>query len=62
MPIPMSRQHLLLARFYAARRMELARQVIRECGRYGFTVTAADQAELHLAEIDYDTASNLLGV
>ena len=45
-------------RYAAAVRLERARQIVRECLRYGFPVTATDVAEVNAAEIAYDKATS----
>jgi hypothetical protein len=45
------------SRFEAACRMERARQIVRECKRYGYPVTPTDIHAVHDAERDYDLAT-----
>jgi hypothetical protein len=52
--------HCVADRYEAAIRLERARQVVRECGRYGLPVNAQHTAELHAAEAEYDAATRLL--
>lgn len=50
----------LLDRYEAAIRLELIRQEVRECARYGFPITQAHCAEVADAERNYDRATAII--
>ena len=46
-----------VARYEAAVWLERARQIVRECQRYGYPVTLTDVNEVHDAEKAYNAAT-----